>query len=161
VDAVRLFVYGTLRAGGGLDHLLTGQRQPALTQPGWSLYEYAGGAYPVMIPIGSGCVRGDVIDIDIESDEWCHVESMERRSGYHLTTLSVATLTRTTVTMRDGIGQHVQDITLTDTEVGEAITFAWYHADDDGIGPRVENGDWIEHEAMLTPEAWLYRDARL
>jgi gamma-glutamylcyclotransferase (GGCT)/AIG2-like uncharacterized protein YtfP len=47
-----VFIYGTLKRGGGNHHLLAGQefRGPARTAPGFTLYELTG--YPGMVPEG-------------------------------------------------------------------------------------------------------------
>ena len=161
---MRLFVYGSLRSGCGNHDMLAVPRRPAVTRAslrrghGWALYEYAGGAYPVMIPTGGGAVVGELVDIEIESADWVIIEGMERGAGYHLTPLKVD--------IRSALG---------DLETHEVFTFAWFDADDDWIGPLVPDGDWVAHRArqraalgMTTEqqsrsaaEARAYRDARL
>lgn len=145
---MRLFVYGSLRAGGGNDRLLRGLpfTRYAQTRPGWSLFEYGGGSYPVMMPVGRGMVQGEVItlDLDYPADTilFHSIDMMERGAGYHLHPIRCTW-------KHSGL------------PVPECFTYAWFAPDDDWIGKRVESGDWIEHIAQRVPEAHAYRDARL
>lgn len=138
---MNLFAYGSLREGGGLTHMLgdaAATRYPARLH-GWTLYEFAGGGYPVALPGGNGWVYGDLYAIAHESAEWQAIERMERGAGYHLTPVTVRTHRGLAVV---------------------AFTFGWFDPDDDWIGPEVFSGDWIAHLAARE-EAANYRDARL
>lgn len=160
---IRLFVYGSLRIGGGNERLLpAGPRQPALTGPGWDLFEFAGGAYPVMVATGGPrSVTGDLVTLDIDSAEWADVEHLERGAGYHLTPIHATVL----VPRWDWDGKRTSPRTRTmvPADADPVFTFAWFHADDDGIGRHVQDGDWIAHLARqrVAYESAFYRDARL
>lgn len=144
-EVIRLFLYGSLRHGGGNDRLLPGARVPAMTGPGWTMYEFAGGAYPVMMPSGATApVFGEVIDVNIDSPDFRAVEHMEVGAGYNLTPLRVALI---------GPGGVTECV---------AYTFAYFHPDDDWIGAPVPGGDWLAHTGYVrSPEERLYRDAGL
>ncbi|ACY15343.1 gamma-glutamylcyclotransferase family protein [Haliangium ochraceum] len=60
----RVFVYGTLRAGGPNHHLLDGQTLvgQARTEPAFELVSL--GAYPAMAEGGHASVIGEVYDVD-------------------------------------------------------------------------------------------------
>jgi len=158
-EVISLFVYGSLRHGGGNERLLSGTRRAAYTGAGWTLHEFAQGAYPVMLPSGSVTpVFGEVISLDIDSTEFRAVEHMEHGAGYNLTPLRVTVMEQQ---QNWTIGSH-EAVFVTLPHDEEAFTFAYFHADDDWIGKEVPGGDWIAHiGGRLSPEERLYRDASL
>lgn len=163
---MRLFVYGTLRNGCGNDRLLEGSRSPALVRTGWTLYEFAGGAYPVMLPGGTHPVVGEVVDVDIDGADFRLVDRMERGAGYHLTPVRADVHTKVVVQQRSGSGETV-DLSFYEVEHDvECFTYGWFDPDDDWIGRPVPDGDWLAHVGLLRvqrteAEAAAYRDARL
>ena len=61
----RIFVYGSLKRGYGLNCVLTGQRflGDARTTPGFRLYDV--GAFPAMVAYSDGiAVRGELYEVD-------------------------------------------------------------------------------------------------
>jgi len=133
---ISLFVYGTLRQGGPLQHLLpTGLERRTAVMWDASLFEYAGGAYPVLMltPGVRTPVVGDLLSLDVDNDErhaeaFVDIVRMEQFSGY-------------------GVSAHVVR-TVDDSEQHTALVFVYGNADDDAIGPYVESGDWITHTTL-------------
>lgn len=131
---MNLFVYGTLREGGALDDMIVGQRVPA-SADGMTLFEYAGGAYPIMVATTGRPVPviGDLMMIDLDDAEsmeaLANVVTMETHSGYVMRMISV----------------RPRGETLTH----QVWAFLWEQPDDDAIGPQVPSGDWLTHRALI------------
>lgn len=133
---MKLFVYGTLRDGMSLSHLLPHGERHAAWLWGYTLFEYAGGAYPVMMEATGKHVIGEVVDV-ADLDEFVRVHAIETGAGYEAHTVNV----RTVVERRDGSG-------LRDVFDEQALAYVFPHVDDDGIGAHVESGDWVTHKLM-------------
>lgn len=140
-----VFVYGTLREGGALESMLsgTGSRRRALAH-GYTLFEYAGGAYPVMMqtPGRELPVLGDLIEIDVDDmdaqQRLIEVSQMEVASGYTPAIIQCRSI--------DDHARH------------QAIGFLWLDHDDDAIGREVPSGDWLTHRMLIDAEVQAERD---
>lgn len=124
MSATALFVYGTLRAGEGLSHLLPAQQtRYAASVAGRLHYSPHTYGYPVLLPaqVEADRVQGDLLMVDLEDPDITYVMLMEIQSGYSATWAKV------------------------DLDAGgymHALTFTWHPAD--GAGPRIESGDWSD-----------------
>lgn len=119
-----IFLYGTLRAGEGLSHLIPkGHTRSAASVPGRLYYSPNTTAYPVLLPAldKDDRVQGEVVFVDLESKAIAYVVLMELQSGYSATwcVLDVP-----------GMGSV------------NALTFTWHPGD--GRGQRIVSGDWSE-----------------
>lgn len=137
-----LFVYGTLRVGEALSHLLP----PTLTRygcsvPGRLAYAPNTTGFPVLLPpeTASDRVQGELIWCDFDDPDIGHVILMELDSGYHATWLRA---------------------TLTVGGVIRAMAFTWNPAD--AHGAIIDHGDWTrltgERSRRQKPLMWVCRE---
>lgn len=133
---MKLFVYGTLREGMALAHLLPeGERNPAWVW-GFTLWEYAGGRYPVMMEATGKHVIGEVVEV-ADLDAFAAVHAMEVGAGYEARPINV----KVAHERNDGSG-------LRDVYDEEALAYVWAEPDDDNIGAHIESGDWVAHVVL-------------
>lgn len=130
MNASPVFVYGTLMAGGRLEHMLpTVERIPAVVH-GFALYGYARGAYPVMMPAKGHRVKGELVLLDANVEAhvlaWDEVLGMELGAGY-----TVWQVTTRPLVMRNLLRSRIP-----------ALAFVFTDPDDDHIGQLVDGGDW-------------------
>ena len=75
---VHLFVYGTLKKGGYYHHALRGGKYIKTVRiPGYDMYFYGGGNYPVIIP-GEGSIVAELYNVDESILRIC-----DRIEGYY------------------------------------------------------------------------------
>lgn len=118
-----LFVYGTLRPGFRLWHLIA----PAVyaDEPGITygmLYHRLGGSdespiYPLANFYSPGVIKGTVLWVDPKSDHYINVSEMEKSSGYEELEINV---------------------TLENAEETKAIGYQYWGYK----GPQIEDGEW-------------------
>lgn len=63
-----LFVYGTLRRGGGMEPLLEGARRLCHAEVDGKLLDL--GEYPALVPAAAGTVRGELVLLPEPVDGW-------------------------------------------------------------------------------------------
>jgi gamma-glutamylcyclotransferase (GGCT)/AIG2-like uncharacterized protein YtfP len=124
---VKLFVYGSLRAGERYHHLLEGATLVA--KRAWTrglLYD-TGWGYPGMIP-GRGTVFGEVYRVDGEQ-----LKRIDHLEGFH--------------GPGDARNRYDRVVRTVRTPAGPIRCFLYLYADSDRLqaqGRRIPNGNWCE-----------------
>ena len=120
----KLFVYGTLQPKGSLHSMLqtvTNNYEPA-TLNNYALYKHPLGLYPEISKDLNRKVKGSLMDVQTNTDDFLDVLMMEVFAGYNAEVLEVRT--------RHGL-------------LIKALTFV---AKDLPKGFLIESGDWLEYE---------------
>ena len=120
----KLFVYGTLQTKGSLHSMLqtvTNNYEPA-TLNNYALYKHPLGLYPEISKDLNRKVKGSLMDVQTNTDDFLDVLMMEVFAGYNAEVLEVRT--------RHGL-------------LIKALTFV---AKDLPKGFLIESGDWLEYE---------------
>jgi len=123
----KLFVYGTLQPKGSLHSMLrtvTHNHEPA-TLGNYALYKHPLGSYPEITKDLNRKVKGTLMFVQTNTDEFLEVLMMEVFAGYNVEVLEVRT--------RHGL-------------LIKALTFV---AKDSPKGFFIESGDWLEYEKSL------------
>ena len=115
-----IFVYGTLRKGGGLNFKIEDDFEPIgtyRTTPSYTLYDMG---VPCLSKGGSTSVLGEVYRIE-DLGQIAHIHNMEVRAGYTLSKVEL-------------IGM-------------EECAFAYLQTPDDAWDQiKIEGGDWVEYK---------------
>lgn len=123
----KMFVYGTLQPKGSLHSMIrtvTENYEPA-TLNNYALYKHPLGLYPEIAKDLNRKVKGTLMDVQTNTEDFLEVLMMEVFAGYNAEVLEVST--------RHGL-------------VIQSLTFV---ASQDPKGFIIESGDWLEYEKSL------------
>lgn len=122
---VHLFVYGTLRQGGGLDAWLASSIKEAHAATA-SGRLYSLGAFPCAMFDEEGTIVGDVYLVDL-TDDVVRCIDMEINAGYELVEIEVMSQMYT-------------------TQAAPTIAWAFHYPDKSVMRTHVPHGDWFRYE---------------
>jgi len=123
----KLFVYGTLQPKGSLHSMIrtVAQNYEPATLNNYALYKHPFGLYPEITKDLNRKVKGTLMDVQTNTEDFLEVLMMEVFAGYSVEVLEVRT-------------QHGLLI--------NALTFV---ASKEPKGFLIESGDWLQYEKSL------------
>lgn len=129
IPFIPLFVYGTLRIGGSLHHLI----EPHIIKVVddvfiyGDLYESSQGIWPVLKVGSRNKVKGTLVALTLSQDVMASIFEEELLFGYDIT------------------WQSIFDDNPEDDKYSEALVCTW--DSEEFLGHQIEHGDWFSHLA--------------
>ena len=123
----KMFVYGTLQPKGSLHSMIrtVAQNYEPATLHNYALYKHPLGLYPEITKDLNRKVKGTLMDVQTNTEDFLEVLMMEVFAGYSVEVLEVR------------------------TEHGLLINALTFVASKEPKGFLIESGDWLEYEKSL------------